>query len=191
MNAASQPGMEPAKGIEAQLAELKEKVSALEAGKEAKLSMIVFSGELDKLLAAMIIATGAGAMGMKVVLFFTFWGTAALRNPVAKAKGKDFMGKMFGMMLPKGRNRLQLSKMHMAGMGTAMLKDLMKRKNAPSLDMLFEIAAQVGVQIKICEMSMDLMGFKREEMIEYPNIEYCGVATFLADARESQIQLFI
>lgn len=177
--------------VNAQLAELREKVAALEPGPEPKLSMVVFSGDMDKLIAAMIIATGAMAMGMKAVLFFTFWGTAALRDPAARVGDKDFMSKMFGWMLPKGRNKLALSKMHMAGMGTAMLKNLMRKKNAPSLDQLFEIAAQLGVEIKVCEMSMDLMGFKREEIIDYPNIEYCGVATFLQEARNSQVQLFI
>ncbi|MFC1572482.1 DsrE/DsrF/DrsH-like family protein [Candidatus Eisenbacteria bacterium] len=177
--------------VEAQLSDLKQKVENMQPGGEPKLSMIVFSGELDKLLAAMIIATGARAMGVQVVQFFTFWGTAALREPSVNVGGKDFMSKMFGWMLPKGRNKLKLSNMHMAGMGTAMMKDLMRKKNAPSLDQLFEIAAQLGVQIKVCEMSMDLMGFKREEMIEYPNLEFCGVATFLAEAKESSIQLFI
>ena len=177
--------------VEAQLKELREKVDALPAGPQPKLSLIVFSGELDKMIAAMIIATGAVAMGMQAVLFFTFWGTAALRDPKRNVGGKDFMSTMFGWMLPKGRNKLKLSQMHMAGMGTAMLKDLMKKKNAPSLDQLFEMAGQLGVEIKICEMSMDLMGFKREEIIDYPNLEYCGVATFLAEAKASRIQLFI
>jgi peroxiredoxin family protein len=153
--------------------------------------MIVFSGDLDKHIAAMIIATGAAAMGMKVVLFYTFWGTAALRDPGKKVGGKDLLSKMFGFMLPKGRNKTTLSKMHMAGMGTAMIKMLMKKKNVASLDQLYEIAGQMGVEINVCEMSMDLMGFKREEMIEYPNLSFCGVATFLANARESAVQLFL
>jgi peroxiredoxin family protein len=177
--------------VAAELAELKKKVDEMQPGALPKLSMVVFSGEMDKLIAAMIIATGAVAMGMQAVLFFTFWGTAALRDPKVNVGGKDFMSKMFGWMLPKGRGKLKLSNMHMAGMGTAMLKDLMRKKNAPSLDQLFEMAAQLGVQIKVCEMSMDLMGFKREELIDYPNKEFCGVATFLADAKESSVQLFI
>lgn len=176
--------------IEKEILELKAKVDGL-PGQENKLSMVVFSGELDKHLAAMIIATGAAAMGMQVVMFFTFWGTAALRDPEKKVGGKNFMSKMFGMMLPKGRNKTKLSNMHMAGMGTAMLKGLMKKKNTANLDQLFEIAAMMNIEIKICEMSMDLMGFKREEMIDYPNMESCGVATFMANARESAVQLFI
>jgi peroxiredoxin family protein len=176
--------------FEKELLELKAKVEEM-PGQENKLSMVVFSGELDKQIAAMIIATGAAAMGMKVVMFYTFWGTAALRDPKKNVKGKNFMSKMFGIMLPKGRNKTKLSKMNMAGMGTAMLKDLMKKKNVAGLDQLFEVAAMLGIEINICEMSMDLMGFKKEEMIEYPNLCVCGVATFLANAKESAVQLFI
>lgn len=176
--------------IEKELADLR---SALASGSGAKnkLSMIVFSGDLDKALASMIIATGAAAMGMEVVLFYTFWGTAALRDKSKRARGKDFLSKMFGFMLPKGRNALKLSQMHMAGAGTAMIKSLMKKKNVASLDELYEAAAALGVKIYICEMSMDLMGFKPEEMIDYPKLEYVGVATFLGHAKESSIQLFL
>ncbi|HEY9054410.1 MAG TPA: DsrE/DsrF/DrsH-like family protein [Rectinemataceae bacterium] len=176
--------------IEKELSELKAKVESA-PGKENKISIVVFSGDLDKQLASMIIATGAAAMGMKVVLFYTFWGTAALRAPEKKGVGKDFMGKMFGFMLPKGRNKLKLSQMHMAGAGTAMLKGLMKKKNVASMDQLFEAAAALGVEINICQMSMDLMGMKLEEMIDYPNLKVVGVASFLADAKESAVQLFI
>jgi peroxiredoxin family protein len=176
--------------VEKEIAELKTKVADM-PGAENKLTMIVFSGDLDKQLAAMIIATGAAAMGMKVVLFFTFWGLPALRAPRKKVGGKSFMGKMFGMMLPKGRNKLTLSQMHMAGMGTAMLKGLMQKKNVASLDQLYEVAGQLAVKIYVCEMSMDLMGFKKEEMIDYPELEVCGVATMLAHAKESSVQFFI
>ena len=176
--------------VEKEILELKKKVDELQ-GQENRLLMIVFSGELDKHIAAMIIATGAAAMGMKVTLFFTFWATAALRDPKKNVKGKNFQTKMFGVMLPKGRNKTVLSNMNMAGMGTAMIKDLMKKKNVASLDELFEAAAALGVEINICEMSMDLMGFKYEEMIDYPNMKVCGVATMLADAKESAVQFFI
>ncbi|MDQ7796530.1 MAG: DsrE/DsrF/DrsH-like family protein, partial [Spirochaetia bacterium] len=92
--------------IEKELADIKAKLEAM-PGKENKLSMVIFSGDLDKQIAALIIATGAAAMGMKVVLFYTFWGTSALRDPAKKVNGKSFMGKMFGFMLPKGRNKLK------------------------------------------------------------------------------------
>jgi len=177
--------------LDAQLGDLKKQIAEMRPGPKNQLSMIVFSGDLDKLLAAMTIATGAASTGMRVVLFFTFWGTAALRNPRAHASGKDFMATMFGWMLPKGRNAVKLSHLHLAGLGTAMMNRLMKKKHAPTLDQLFEMAAQLEVEIKICELSMNLMGFRREEMIAYPKLQYCGVATFLEEARESSIQLFV
>jgi len=156
-----------------------------------KLTMVIFSGELDKIMAAMIIANGATAMDLEVTLFFTFWATAALRDPGKKVRGKDLMSRMFGRMLPNGRSKLRLSKMNMMGLGTRMLKRLMKKKNVMSLDELFQQAGELGVKIKICEMSMDLMGFKSDEMIDYPHLEYCGVGTFLIAAEESKIQLFV
>ncbi len=156
-----------------------------------KLSMIVFSGDLDKALAAFIIGTGAAAMGMEVVMFFTFWGIPILRSKKKKAAGKDMVSKMFGAMLPTGASKLKLSSMNMGGAGTAMMKALMKKKNVASLEELIDVAGELGVTIYICEMSMDLMGFKPEEMIDYPDLGYCGVAKFLAEAMDSKIQLFL
>jgi peroxiredoxin family protein len=158
---------------------------------ENKLAMVVFSGDLDKLLAAMVIATGAVAMGMEAVLFFTFWGTPVLRDKSKMIKGKDLMGKMFGAMLPKGAKDVHPSKMKMAGLGTAMMKSLMKKKNIASLEEMFELAEELGVRIVICEMSMGLMGFTRKEIIPYKHLEYGGVARFLEEAGSSKVQLFI
>jgi len=175
-----------------QIEEIKGQLQAIASGgQEDKLSLIVFSGDLDKALASFIIATGATAMGLDVVMFFTFWGTPVLRDKGKSAGGKDIMGKMFGTMLPKGAGGVKLSKMNMGGMGTTMMRSLMKKKNIASLDQLMELAAEFGVRIFVCEMSMDLMGFKREEMIDYPGLTYCGVAKFLEEAVESKIQLFI
>ena len=178
--------------IEKQVAELKAQMEAISKNSaENKLSMIVFSGDLDKILAAFVIATGAVAMGLDVVMFFTFWGTPILRDKSKKVGGKDLMGKMFGNMLPTGTGDVKLSKMNMGGMGTAMMKSLMKKKNVASVEQMLELASELGVRIFICEMSMDLMGFKREEMIDYPDLTYCGVAKFLEEAHNSKIQLFI
>ena len=176
--------------VDKAIADLKTRVDCM-PGAENKLTMVVLSGDLDKHLAAMIIATGAAAMGMQVVMFYTFWGLPALRAPQKKVGGKSFMGKMFGIMLPKGRNKLTLSNMNMAGMGTAMMKGLMKKKNVASLDEMYDVAAQLAVKIYACQMSMDLMGFKKEELIDYPDLEVCGVATMLSHAKESAIQFFI
>lgn len=177
--------------FEKQFLGLQKKVNKMEKGTKDQLTMVVFSGDLDKLIAAMIISVGAAAMDTKVKLFFTFWATAALRDKKKSAKGKTFMGKMFGMMLPKGATKLKLSKMHMAGMGSSMIKGLMKKKNVPSLEEMFKTAGELGIEINVCEMSMDLMGLKKEEFIDYPHLTICGVATFLADAEESKTQLFI
>jgi peroxiredoxin family protein len=177
--------------LENQVAELKSQLNQLKAGTKDQLSMVVFSGDLDKILAAMIIATGAAAYDMKVKLFFTFWGTAALRDPKKHAGGKTLMEKMFGIMLPKGTGKLKISRMNMLGMGTSMIKGIMKKHNVASLEEMFKIAGELGVEIFICDMSMNLMGFKREEMIDYPHMTVCGVATYLADASESKVQLFI
>jgi peroxiredoxin family protein len=179
--------MDPQKALESLQAEM----SRLRDERKHKLSLVVFSGDLDKLLAAFIMATGAAAMGMEVVMFFTFWATPALRDTKKKGKGKDLFGKMFGFMLPKGAKKVTLSKMNMAGMGTAMMKHLMKKKKVASLDEMIGLAIEMGVKMYICDMSMDLMGFKQDEMIDYPGREFVGVAKFLEEAGDSKVQLFI
>lgn len=178
--------------IEEQLAALKSRIDVLDKKvTEPKVAAIVFSGDLDKVLASFVIATGAVAMGMEAVMFFTFWGTPVLRDKNKSVGGKDTMGKMFGTMLPKGTSEVKLSKMNMGGMGTAMMKSLMKKKNVATLEQMLEMAEELGVKIFVCEMSMDLMGFKREEMIAYKDLTFCGVAKFLEEANNSRITLFI
>ena len=178
--------------LETQFEELKSQVDALSKKTvENKLSMVVFSGDLDKVLAAFVIATGAVAMGMEVVMFFTFWGTPVLRDKKKRVGGKDVMGKMFGAMLPTGTGDVKLSNMNMGGMGTAMMKSLMKKKNVASLEEMLALAEELEVRIYVCEMSMDLMGFKREEFIDYKGMGFAGVATFLQEAANSKVQLFV
>ena len=180
------------KDLETQFEELKAQVDALSNKTvENKLSMVVFSGELDKVLAAFVIATGAVAMGMEVVMFFTFWGTPVLRDKKKKVGGKDLMGKMFGAMLPTGTGDVKLSNMNMGGMGTAMMKSLMKKKNVASLKEMIALAEELGVKIYVCEISMNLMGFSRDEFIDYNDLGFAGVATFLAEAQNAKVQLFI
>ncbi len=180
------------KELEQQVENLKSQMGAVHKNQASnKLSMVVFSGDLDKALAAFIIATGSVAMGMEAVMFFTFWGTSLMRDQQKKVSGKDFISKMFGRMIPKGARKVKLSKMNMGGMGTVMMKSLMKKKNVASLEDLIALAAELEVKVYICEMSMDLMGFKRVEMIDYPDMTFCGVAKFLEEANDSRVQLFI
>lgn len=179
--------------LAAQVASLQEQLDEIKSSSlpEDKLSMVVFSGDLDKVLAAFVIATGAAAMFEEVVMFFTFWATPALRDPKKNKGGKDFMSRMFGWMLPKGAGKLKLSQMHMGGMGTSMMKGLMRKKNILSLEQLIETAANSGVRIYVCQMSMDLMGLSLDELIDYPDLKAAGVAKFLAEAGASKSTLFI
>ncbi len=152
-------------------------------------TLIVFSGDLDKVLASFIIANGAASMGRPVTMFFTFWGLNALRKTEKVSVKKSIMDRMFGFMMPRGTKKLKLSKMNMAGMGTQMMKKVMKDKNVDSLEDLMKYAIAGGVKIVACTMSMDIMGIKKEELID--GIEYAGVATYLGDAEESNVNLFI
>jgi peroxiredoxin family protein len=177
--------------LQTQVEALQKKVAKLEKNRKDQLSIALVSGDMDKVLATMIIALAAAAMDTKVKIFFSFWALTALRDPKKSVKGKNFMSTMFGIMLPKGNNKLKLSKLNMLGMGPIMMKGLMKKKNVFSLQEMFRQAAELGIEITICEMSMDLMGFKKEEFIDYPELRYAGAATFVADAGESAMQLFI
>jgi peroxiredoxin family protein len=171
--------------------ELENRLSQLENSRKDQLSIAVVSGDLDKVLAAFVISIAAAAMDTQVKLFFSFWSLSALRDARKKAKGKDFISKMFGMMLPKGTRKLKLSNMNMAGMGPVMINHLMKKQNVMSLEQMLKEAAELGIEITVCEMSAGLMGFKKEEFIDYPNLRMAGAATFVAEAGESSIQLFI
>lgn len=152
-------------------------------------TLIVFSGDLDKVLASFIIANGAAAMGRPVTMFFTFWGLNALRKKEKQGVKKPFMDAMFGTMMPRGTSKLTLSNMNMGGMGTAMMRKVMKDKNIDSLEDLMKQAMFNGVKIVACTMSMDVMGITKEELID--GIEYAGVAAYLGDAEESNVNLFI
>lgn len=177
--------------LQAQLSELQLKIEKLENSRKDQLSITVVSGDLDKVLAAMVISIAAAAMDTQVKLFFSFWSLSALRDPKKTPKGKDIVSKMFGFMLPNGTKKLKLSNMNMAGMGPMMISYLMKKQNVMSLETMLKEAGELGIEIVICEMSMGLMGFKKEEFIDYPHLSYAGAATFVADAGESSIQLFI
>ena len=152
-------------------------------------TMVVFDGDMDKAMAAFIIANGAAAMGGQVTMFFTFWGLNVLRKGQKINVKKGFMEKMFGMMMPRGVDKLKISKLNMGGMGTAMMKKVMRKKNVSSLQELIESAMKNGVRIVACTMSMDVMGLTKEELID--GIEYAGVASYLGAADEANVNLFI
>ena len=155
------------------------------------LSMVIFSGDMDKVLAAFIIAIGASAIDMPVSMFFTFWGLNVLRSdlPAQLKSSKSLVEKMFGRMMPRGASKLHLSKMDMGGMGTLLMKREMKKKKVSDLPTLLKEARELGVKLVACEMSMDIMGIKIEELI--PGIERVGVAIFIDSAKDSKMTLFI
>ena len=152
-------------------------------------TLVVFSDNLDKAIASFIITNGAAAMGRKVTMFFTFWGLNILRKPTGEKVKKDLLGRMFGMMMPKGSQKLKLSQMSMGGLGGKMIRYIMKKNNVTSLEELIEQAKNQGIKIIACSMSMDLMGIKKEELID--GIEIGGVATYLAAAETADTNLFI
>jgi peroxiredoxin family protein/rhodanese-related sulfurtransferase/TusA-related sulfurtransferase len=163
-------------------------VAGPDLGKK-KMTNVVFSNDFDKVMAAFIVANGAVAAGYEVTLFFTFWGINALRKSGPVTVKKNLIEKMFGLMMPKGPNRLTLSQMNMAGMGLGMIKGIMKQKNVMNLEDLIGQARSSGVRLVVCNMTMDLMGIKKEELID--GIEEGGVAMYVDHLSESRANLFI
>ena len=161
---------------------------ALGPAKDNK-TIVVFSGDLDKAMAAFIIANGAAAMGKKVTLFFTFWGLNILRKTEPVPVQKGFMDKMFGFMMPRGSKALKLSNMNMLGMGTQMMRMVMKNKNVSSLEELIQSAMDAGIEIVACQMSLDVMGLKHEELLD--GVKVGGVGYYLSEAEDSNVNLFI
>lgn len=152
-------------------------------------TMVVFSNDLDRAIASFIIANGAASMGRNVTMFFTFWGLNILRKNDKVNVKKDLFGKMFGLMMPRGSKKLSLSKMNMGGLGAKMIRNVMKNKNVASLEELIQSAVSNGVNLVACNMSMDVMGIKKEELID--GVKIGGVATFLGSAEDSDMSLFI
>ncbi len=160
-----------------------------DGGRADRKTLVVFSGDLDKVMAAFIIANGAVSMGAKASMFFTFWGLNALRREQPPPVEKTPIEKMFGLMMPRGAERLKLSKMNMLGAGTLMMKHVMDQKRVDSLPSLISQARHAGIRMIACTMTMDVMGIKHEELIE--GVELGGVATFLGEADRSGTTLFI
>jgi peroxiredoxin family protein len=156
-----------------------------------KKTIILFSGEFDKVMAALIIANGAAAMGDEVTIFCTFWGLNILRK-TEKVETKDkktTLQSMFGRMMPKGTKKLGLSKMNFAGAGSPMMRRATKDAGGMSLEELFDSAREQGVKFVACTLSMDILGFTKEELID--DVEFEGVAAYLGHADEANVNLFI
>ena len=152
-------------------------------------SIILFSGDLDKAMASFVLATGAAAGGLDVSMFFTFWGLSVLKKAGAPAGKKNLKEQMFSMMTPSSSLGLGTSKMNFFGMGSWMLRSMMKDKEIASLEDLMAIARDLGVKMMACTMSMDAMGVSKEELVD--GLEYGGVAAYMADAAQSRVTLFI
>lgn len=165
----------------------KENVCAATGGKGK--SFILFSDDLDKVLATFVLANGAAATGEKVTIFFTFWGLNAIKKQKKPKVTKDIFGKMFGMMLPGDSRKLKLSKMNMAGIGSKMMRHIMKKKNVESLESLRDMAIANGVEFIACQMSMDVMGVDKKELLD--NVTIGGVATYMNRTEDSSLNLFI
>ena len=152
-------------------------------------NIILFSGDYDKAMAAYIIANGAAAYDHQVTIFHTFWGINALRKQEPISVKKSLLEKMFGAMMPKGAEKLALSKMNMAGMGPKMIKHVMKKHNALTLTELIDMAREQEIKLVSCTMTMDLLGLQNEELLD--GVHYAGVAAYLADAENGAVNLFI
>ena len=156
----------------------------------SKKTIILFSGEMDKVLAAFVIANGAAAMGDEVTMFFTFWALNSLRkSEKQKTSGKSFLQKMFAMMMPRGPQKLTLSHMNFAGVGPKLMKQVMRQQNVYTIDEMIAIAKEQDIKMIACTMSMDVMGLRAEELID--GLEFAGVATYLGEADEANVNLFI
>ncbi|WP_373441558.1 DsrE/DsrF/DrsH-like family protein [Paenibacillus kribbensis] len=156
---------------------------------QPKTTIVLFSGELDKAIAAFIIANGAAAYDHEVTIFFTFWGLNMLRKDELVRTKKGFLEKAFGWMMPRGPQKLALSKMNFAGLGPQMIKHVMKKHNALSLPQLIELAREQGIKLIACTMTMDLLGLQQAELID--GLEYAGVGAYLGEASQGKVNLFI
>lgn len=159
------------------------------AQEKKKTTIILFSGDYDKAMAAFIIASGAAAYDHEVTIFSTFWGLNAFRKDKHVNVKKGFLEKMFAKMMPRGADKMGLSKMNFAGMGPKMIKHVVKKHNAMPLPDLIDMSKELGVKLVACTMTMDLLGLQKEELID--GIEYAGVAAYLADAEDGNVNLFI
>ena len=175
--------------LEEKLRDLEKRLAQVEGQvAEDRVAIVVFSGFLDRVLAAFVIATGAAAMGQEVSMFFTFWGLSVLKKET-QLSGKSLYQTMMALMSPGSSKSLPVSRMNYFGVGAKMLRSMMKQANVTSLEEMISLARELGVRMIACEMSRDVMGIKDSELV--PGLEYGGVASFLADSLKSRTNLFI
>lgn len=175
--------------VEERIASLEKEIADLKSRlPEDRVTLVVFSGELDRVLAAFVIATGAAAMGQQVSMFFTFWGINAVRRKKLFG-GKRLTEKMMAFMAPGGAKKLPVSKMNYFGIGAKMLRGMMKNNNVASLEDLMGLGKELGIRMIACTMSRDVMGIKDAELME--GMDAGGVGAFLGDALRSKVTLFI
>ncbi|MBI4332241.1 MAG: DsrE/DsrF/DrsH-like family protein [Chloroflexi bacterium] len=155
-----------------------------------KVTIVLFSGEMDKALAALNIAVGAASMDMEVTIFFTFWGLNVIKRNDAKVRSKGILRQMLNFMNKGGSKRLPLSRMNMLGMGPWMMGKLMKEAKFPTVEELVNLAHDMGVKFAACTTTMGFMGLTKDVFLPTVDV-YCGVATYLVEAKESKVTLFI
>ena len=176
-------------GLQERLRILEKRVDQVqESLPEDKIALIVFSGELDRVLAGFVIATGAAALGQEVSMFFTFWGLSVLKKESSLAD-KSLFQKMMALMSPSNTLELPVSKMNYFGVGAKMLRKMMKDRNVDSLEDMIAMAREMGVTLLACEMSRDVMGISDDELVD--GLEHAGVASFLGESLRSRTNLFI
>ena len=163
---------------------------SLQETKPESVTIVCLSGDMDKAMAAFIIATGAASMGMKVTMFFTFWGLNILRQRGRASKAKDWLRRLFGILNRGGADTLPLSKFHFLGAGTPMMKKVMRQNKMPGIPELMDTAQELGVRYIACTTTMGLLGVTKDTLIESVD-QYAGVATYLAEAKNGSVNLFI
>jgi peroxiredoxin family protein len=174
--------------LEKRVQELEQRVDELKK-KNSSLTMVLFSGDFDLAMAAFIIANGALAMGKDVTIFVTFWGLDVIKKPTMTSAGRNFLEKMVLWMRPKGPDKLATSKMNFGGIGPKLFHYMMGKKNVESLPSLINMSIEFGIKIIACQMTMDVMGIKKEDLLD--NVEVGGVAAFLSSSYDSNTTLFI
>ncbi len=165
-------------------------LNGLQETKPESVTIVCLSGDMDKAMAAFIIATGAASMGMRVTMFFTFWGLNMLRRKGEKSSAKDWLRRLFGVLNRGGADTLPLSRFHFLGAGTSMMKKVMKQNKMPGIPELMDIAQELGVRFIACTTTMGLLGITKDTLIDSVD-QYAGVATYLAEAKNGSVNLFI